>query len=128
MELDVQLTRALFRPDLDRSAFDVVVDGELREPVGATETEETLVLVDAATRGRQGVRCPAPFATRCRPRQAAGCTDPRPMSSDVRYRPRSPAVVGASRSRFVGRIALGNCRALGYTGRLVAITPAHREA
>jgi acyl-CoA synthetase (NDP forming) len=50
------------------------------------------------------------------------------MSFDVRYRPRSLAVAGASPSRFVGRIALGNCRTLGYTGRLVAITPAHREA
>lgn len=46
---------------------------------------------------------------------------------DVQYRPRSLAVVGASPFRFVGRIALENCRALGYTGRLVAVTPAHRE-
>ncbi|MGY1813563.1 acetate--CoA ligase family protein [Blastococcus sp. SYSU D00820] len=49
------------------------------------------------------------------------------MSLDVRYRPRSLAVVGASPSRFVGRIALENCRALGYPGRLVAVTPRHRE-
>ncbi len=45
----------------------------------------------------------------------------------MRYRPRSLAVVGASPSRFVGRIALANCRALGYSGRLVAVTPRHRE-
>jgi hypothetical protein len=49
------------------------------------------------------------------------------MSSDVWYRSRSLAVVGASPSRFVGRIVLENCRTLGYTSRLVAITPAHRE-
>ena len=49
------------------------------------------------------------------------------MFPDVRYRPRSLAVVGASPSRFVGRIALENCRALGYAGRLVAVTPRHRE-
>ncbi|WP_369135272.1 acetate--CoA ligase family protein [Modestobacter sp. I12A-02662] len=49
------------------------------------------------------------------------------MSPDVRYRPRSLAVVGASPSRFVGRVALENSRALGYAGRLVAVTPSHRE-
>ncbi|MGY1683261.1 acetate--CoA ligase family protein [Geodermatophilus sp. SYSU D01176] len=49
------------------------------------------------------------------------------MSIDVRYRPRSLAVVGASPSRFVGRVALENSRALGYGGRLVAVTPKHRE-
>jgi acyl-CoA synthetase (NDP forming) len=43
------------------------------------------------------------------------------------YRPRSLAVVGASPSRFVGRIALENCRVLGFAGRLVAVTPMHRE-
>ena len=49
------------------------------------------------------------------------------VSIDVRYRPRSLAVVGASPSRFVGRVALENSRALGYAGRLVAVTPTHRE-
>ena len=49
------------------------------------------------------------------------------MLPDVQYRPRSLAVVGASPSRFVGRIALENCRARGFGGRLVAVTPAHRE-
>src|SRR5215213_5929428 len=49
------------------------------------------------------------------------------MSSDVVYRPRSLAVVGASPSRFVGRIALENCQARGFAGRLVAVTPSHRE-
>ena len=45
------------------------------------------------------------------------------MSIDAWYRPRSLAVVGASPSRFVGRVALENSRALGYAGRLVAVTP-----
>ena len=103
----------------------MVVDGEHREPVRVTE--ETLVVVDPATRGRQDVRCLAPFATRCRPRLAAGGLILVPCPPDVRYRSWSLAVVGASPLRFVGRIALGNCQALGYTGRLVAITPAHRE-
>ena len=49
------------------------------------------------------------------------------MSIDARYRPRSLAVIGASPSRFVGRVALENSRALGYAGRLVAVTPKHRE-
>lgn len=49
------------------------------------------------------------------------------MESDRLYRPRSLAVVGASPSRFVGRIALENCLARGFAGRLVAVTPAHRE-
>ncbi|QNG38736.1 acetate--CoA ligase family protein [Geodermatophilaceae bacterium NBWT11] len=56
------------------------------------------------------------------PRSEAGA-----VSTDVRYRPRSLAVVGASPSSFVGRIALQNCLARGYGGRLVAVTPAHRE-
>ena len=49
------------------------------------------------------------------------------MTAHPPYRPGSLAVVGASPSRFVGRIALENCRALGFAGRLVAVTPAHRE-
>jgi acyl-CoA synthetase (NDP forming) len=49
------------------------------------------------------------------------------MSFPVPYRPRSLAVVGASPSRFVGRIAFENCRKLGYEGRLVAVTPKHKD-
>ncbi len=49
------------------------------------------------------------------------------MSFPVPYRPRSLAVVGASPSRFVGRIAFENCRKLGYAGRLVAVTPRHKD-
>ncbi|MGY1807069.1 acetate--CoA ligase family protein [Blastococcus sp. SYSU D00669] len=49
------------------------------------------------------------------------------MSFAVRYRPRSLAVVGASPSSFVGRIALENCRNLGFPGRLVAVTPKYAE-
>ncbi|MDP5183614.1 acetate--CoA ligase family protein [Blastococcus sp. BMG 814] len=49
------------------------------------------------------------------------------MSSDVRYRPRSLAVVGASPSSFVGRVALENCRSLGFAGRVVAVTPKYAE-
>jgi acyl-CoA synthetase (NDP forming) len=46
---------------------------------------------------------------------------------ELRYRPRSIAVVGASPSSFVGRVALENCRRTGYAGRLVAVHPRHRE-
>jgi acyl-CoA synthetase (NDP forming) len=49
------------------------------------------------------------------------------VGHDIRYRPRSLAVVGASPSGFVGRIALENCRNLGYAGRLVAVTPRYGE-
>ncbi|MGX5653350.1 acetate--CoA ligase family protein [Geodermatophilus nigrescens] len=49
------------------------------------------------------------------------------MSTDVRYRPRSLAVVGASPSSFIGRIALENCQSLGFPGRLVAVTPRYGE-
>lgn len=49
------------------------------------------------------------------------------MSFPVHYRPRSLAVVGASPSKFIGSIAFENCRRLGYEGRLVAVTPKHRD-
>ncbi|MFN3002381.1 acetate--CoA ligase family protein [Mycolicibacterium wolinskyi] len=49
------------------------------------------------------------------------------MSQSLRYRPRSIAVVGASPSRFIGRVVFDNCRRLGYQGGLVAVTPRYTE-
>lgn len=49
------------------------------------------------------------------------------MPGSLRYRPRSIAVVGASPSRFIGRVVFDNCRRLGYQGGLVAVTPRYTE-
>ncbi|MDV3128437.1 acetate--CoA ligase family protein [Mycobacterium sp. 21AC1] len=49
------------------------------------------------------------------------------MSESLRYRPGSIAVVGASPSRFIGRVVFDNCRRLGYQGGLVAVTPRYTE-
>jgi acyl-CoA synthetase (NDP forming) len=42
-------------------------------------------------------------------------------------RPRSIAVVGASPRTFIGRVAIENCRSLGFEGRLVPVNPNYPE-
>ncbi len=42
-------------------------------------------------------------------------------------RPRSVAVVGATPRTFIGRVALENCRRLGFTGRLLPVNPKYAD-
>ncbi len=49
------------------------------------------------------------------------------MDLAVVLRPRSIAVVGASPRTFVGRVALENCRSLGFDGRLHPVNPKYAE-